>query len=97
MIGLLVTIGGVLFSNSLTTLQARDTALDQRVATLEVQNANQQSELSALHIQLDTINQRGSTGADTRLNSLDTRVQVLDTRETTIEARVSRLEANGAR
>jgi uncharacterized coiled-coil protein SlyX len=80
-IGVSLTLGVLLFLIT-TTYSALVTRLDR----LEMQNASQDQALSAIHVQLDTINSRGTQAADSRLSALESRVTIND-------ARLARLES----
>lgn len=91
-LGLMIAITGFLVSNAVTGLQSHDMALEARVIAMESRNASLASELQATHIQLDTINTRGTSGADTRISALESRIASLETRVNTNSDRLSRLE-----
>lgn len=59
------------FQSSISTLQAQQSQQDQKIVTLQTQ--------------LDTINTRGTTGADSRLNALEQTVAINNTRITRLE------------
>lgn len=79
-IGLAIAVFGFFFANTIQTLQARDASTEGRLAIIETHQTNLDTQLTSLRIQLDTINQRGSSGADQRLNALESRISVLETR-----------------
>jgi outer membrane protein TolC len=61
--------------------------MSQRIGALEQQQSIQDQHIAKLQTQLDTINTRGTTGADSRLSGLETKTSIL-------EIRLSRLETN---
>lgn len=90
LVAILVTLGMAialfLLTNSYTNLVGR---LDR----LEQQNVMQQEVLSTIQVQLDVINQRGSTGADARLTSLESRLVQDESRLAGHDARILLLES----
>jgi uncharacterized coiled-coil protein SlyX len=89
-VGIVIAFSALLATNALNALQAHDATLETRVNQVESQNAIQASEISQLHIQIDTVNTRGSAGADARLVALETKQAVLESRLSAVETRLGK-------